>query len=219
MGQLKGKLNIFAYFLIQTTFGILYFTFDVCTKDDVDASGSGGGGSRHITEEPQAVTASHEQQQFTEKYENKSASDKFKECSDIQQKLYLPFSNSSLLCANLVNATDLDREVFFSKLEDIVWVRTCLISAMGLMSFFASFITCPSMKMSNKVCRSLSSLHLFFFSLFLHDPQHQQGQGKRKSLIKYYHKLLLLIGCAFVLCGTFSSAITVNESVPLFIAT
>ena len=181
----KAKVNVLAYFIIQTTFGILYFTFDVCTKVD-QQQGGGGGGQQH-----QDLNLADGHRHFSDK-NNKNNSDKF---SEYVKKLYLPSTKHTETCANLQNATN-SFSVFFSKLEDVVWVRTCMISVMGVMAFLVSL--CARFK--QQCC-----LKFIGFS-----PRHS-------SIIVY--KILLFIGCAFVLCGTFVSAITVKESLPLFILT
>ena len=179
----KAKVDVLAYFIIQTTFGILYFTFDVCTTVDQQ---QGGGGQQH-----QELNHADRHRNFSAE-DNKNISDKF---SPNVKKLYLPSTKHTETCANLQNATN-SFSVFFSKLEDVVWVRTCMISVMGVMAFLVSL--CARFK--PRCC-------LKFI-----------GFSPRDSSIIVY-KILLFIGCAFVLCGTFLSAITVKESLPLFILT
>ena len=170
--------NIFAYVMIQSTFGVLYFTFDVCTKVDEQ------GHQKNLT--------------YTDhkKFYKNNNTDKF----TAVQNLHLSSPTSSM-CANLQNGTKkFENSVFFSKLEDVEWVRTCMISVMGVMAFTVSMLCarCLQPRVSSHSC-------VLFLPL------------RRSSIIS--HKFLLFIGCTFVLCGTFVSAITVKKSLPLFILT
>ena len=177
--------NVFACLIIQSTFGILYFTFDVCTK--VDEHKERG----HLYN----LTYSDKTKIFCE---NKNNSDKS------SQDIYLStLLTSTSTCAKLQNGTKkFENSVFFSKLEDVQWVRTCMISVMGVVAFLVSVVSANCSKPSH----IFTELRVPFLPF------------RRWSSIIFY-KFLLFIGCCFMLCGTFMSAITVKKSLPLFILT
>jgi hypothetical protein len=179
--------NVIAYVIIQSTFGILYFTLDVCTK--VDKEG-------------------HPMNNLTNTYQtkfdrnNNRGGDKFVS----SQSLYLSSSTSNSVCAKLQNGTEkFENSVYFSKLEDVEWVRTCMISVMGVVAFLVSNVSFANCLQPHTRFRCTNSSVPFCMPL------------RSSSIIS--HKILLFIGCALVLCGTFVSAITVKKSLLLFILT
>ena len=187
--------SVIAYAIIQSTFGILYFTLDVCTK--VEEQG-------------------HPMNNLTNTYQTKYdrnyniSGDKFVS----SQSLYLSSSTSNSMCAKLQNGTTkFENSVFFSKLEDVQWVRTCMISVMGVVAFLVSNVfTSPA--------NCLKACKLVRVPINNHSSNsspHSSSALRCSSII--FHKILLFIGCSFVVCGTFVSAITVKKSLPLFILT
>ena len=173
--------NILAYVIIQSTFGILYFTFDVCTKVD-----------KHEGGRPNNLT-------YTDVEEKNFCNNDNTDKSTASQSLRMSLPSTNSMCANLQNGTKMfENSVFFSKLEDVEWVRTCMISVMGVVAFIISVL-----------------------SAWCYQPQVPSGSCvsplRCSSIIS--HKILLFTGCSFMLCGTFLSTITVKKSLPLFILT
>ena len=208
MSELSWKKvsNILAYVFIQTTFGILYFTFDVCTKVDSEDEGADKQGhSNHFTNSNQTNVD----------VRSNNISDKY---VSFQSFSFIFSTPQSQMCSNLQNGTKkFENSVFFSKLEDVQWVRTCMISVMGVVAFLVSNVfTCANCLRAcehvRKTIHNHSSNSSPTFSL-----SSSSAALRCSSII--FHKILLFIGCAFVLCGTFVSAITVKKSLPLFILT
>ena len=181
--------NVIAYVIIQSTFGILYFTLDVCTKVDEQGHPS----TNNLTNTYQTKFDRN----------NKNSGDKFVSF----QSLYLSSSTSNSVCAKLQNGTEkFENSVFFSKLEDVEWVRTCMISVMGVVAFLVSNVSCANCLQPHTRFRNVRNSFVPFCMPL-----------RSSSIIS--HKILLFIGCALVLCGTFVSAITVKKSLLLFILT
>ena len=192
--------NVLGYLIIQSTFGIIYFTFDVCKKvEKVEEQGHPNNN----------LTCTKDQTAYI--YENNN-SDKFSSSLEGFHLSLHPLSTLDIsMCAKLQNSSTqkFENSVLFSKLEDVEWVRTCMISAMGVVAFLVSIVL-------NADCLQ---------------PHQRAYFSRRRSGIKLFsmpflppssitsHKILLFIGCAFVLCGPFVSAITVKTSLPLFILT
>lgn len=193
----KKVSNILGYVFIQTTFGILYFTFDVCTKVD---DGEQGHSNNSINTDQTYVDD-----------RNNNISDEY---VPFQSFSFIFSTPQSQMCANLQNGTKkFENTVFFSKLEDVQWVRTCMISVMGVVAFLVSNVfTSPA--------NCLKACKLVRVPINNHSSNsspHSSSALRCSSII--FHKILLFIGCSFVVCGTFVSAITVKKSLPLFILT
>ena len=199
----KKVSNILGYVFIQFTFGILYFTFDVCTKVE-------NGGSK--TEQGHSNNFTNTDQTYVNDSKN-SISDKY---VSFESSSFIFSTPQSQMCANLQNGTKkFENSVFFSKLEDVQWVRTCMISVMGVVAFFVSNVfTCANCL---KACKHLRLPINNHSSNSSPHPSSSTAALRCSSII--FHKILLFIGCAFVVCGTFVSAITVKKSLPLFILT
>lgn len=199
----KKVSNILGYAFIQTTFGILYFTFDVCTKVVNGGNETKQGHSNNFTNTDLTYV-----NDFTN-----DISDKYV----FFQSLSFIFSTpQSQMCANLQNGTKkFENSVFFSKLEDVQWVRTCMISVMGVVAFLVSNVFTSANCL--KACKHLRFAINNHSSNSSPHPSSSAASLRCSSII--FHKILLFIGCAFVVCGTFVSAITVKKSLPLFILT
>ena len=121
--------NVLGYLIIQSTFGIIYFTFDVCKKvEKVEEQGHPNNN----------LTCTKDQTAYI--YENNN-SDKFSSSLEGFHLSLHPLSTLDIsMCAKLQNSSTqkFENSVLFSKLEDVEWVRTCMISAMGVVAFLVS---------------------------------------------------------------------------------
>ena len=205
MSELNWKKvsKVLAYVFIQATFGILYFTFDVCTKVDSGEGEDEQGHSNNFTNTDQ-TNVDDSSNNISDQYVS------FKSLS------FMFSTPQSQMCANLQNGTKkFENSVFFSKLEDVQWVRTCMISVMGVVAFLVSNVFTSANCL--KACKHLRFAINNHSSNSSPHPSSSAASLRCSSII--FHKILLFIGCSFVVCGTFVSAITVKKSLPLFILT